>query len=234
MKKTAAPTKSTLLIVDDHPMVRERLGELISKEPDIAVCGEADNIRDALTLITAKKPDAIIVDISLQGSSGLELIKDLRATDTKIPVLVLSMHDELVYAERALQAGAQGYITKHAASIDIITAIRQVLAGEVYLAKHVASKILNRLGTRDAANTGISRLTDRELEVFELIGKGRTTSEIAKTLGLSAATVDTYRARIKEKLGLENASQLSAEAGQWLVHSTQTKTQLQQPTLKTL
>lgn len=233
MNNSAIPTKATLVIVDDHPMVRERLGELISKEPDIAVCGEADNIRDAQTLITAKNPDAIIVDISLQGSSGLELIKDLRASDTKVPVLVLSMHDELLYAERALQAGAQGYITKHAPSVEIIRAIRQVLAGEVYLAKHVASKILNRLGTRTAANTGISCLTDRELEVFELIGKGRTTSEIAKTLGLSAATVDTYRARIKEKLGLENASQLSAEAGQWLVHSTQARAQFQQPTLKT-
>ena len=232
MSNSAVSAKATLVIVDDHPMVRERLSELISKEPDIAVCGEADNIREALTLISAKKPDAIIVDISLQGSSGLELIKDLRASDTKVPVLVLSMHDEMVYAERALQAGAQGYITKHAASADIIRAIRHVLSGEVYLATHVASKILNRLGTRSAPNTGISCLTDRELEVFELIGKGRTTAEVAKTLGLSAATVDTYRARIKEKLGLENASQLAAEAGQWLVHSTQTRAQLQQSPLK--
>jgi DNA-binding NarL/FixJ family response regulator len=213
-------SKTGVVIIDDHPMVRERLAELINKETDLLVCGQADNIREGLDLITSKRPGVAIVDISLRGSSGLELIKDLQRAEVNVPVLVLSMHDESLYAERALRAGAGGYITKHAESAEVITAIRHVLAGEVYLAQHIASKILAKLGPRGAPKTGVSCLTDRELEVFELIGRGRTTGEIGRELGLSSTTVDTYRSRIKDKLRLDNASQLSAEAGQWLVHLT--------------
>jgi DNA-binding NarL/FixJ family response regulator len=219
----ADSSKAGVVIIDDHPMVRERLADLINRESDLFVCGDAGNIREGLALIKSKGPSLAIVDISLRGSSGLELVKDLRTADIQIPVLVLSMHDEALYAERALRAGAQGYITKHASSADVIDAIRQTLGGEVYLAPHVASKILGRIGSGKSENIGIAKLTDRELEVFELIGRGRTTSEISAHLGLSCTTVDTYRARIKEKLQLENASQLSAEAGQWLVHTTHGK-----------
>jgi DNA-binding NarL/FixJ family response regulator len=225
MSGSGPSSKAGLVIVDDHPMVRERLAELINKEADLLVCGQANNIRDGVSLIKTKRPRAAIVDISLHGSSGLELIKELRAADVSVPVLVLSMHDESIYAERALRAGAQGYITKHAESAEVIKAVRHVIAGEIYLAPQIASKILHTLAG-GAANAGISRLTDRELEVFELIGHGRTTSEIGRRLGLSPTTVDTYRSRIKEKLQLENASQLAAEAGQWLVHSTHSKTTL--------
>lgn len=201
-------------------MVRERLAHLINKEQDIFVCGEADNIRDGLEVIKSSGARVAIIDISLKGSSGLELIKDLQSAGVEVPVLVLSMHDESLYAERALKAGAKGYITKHAESADVMTAIRQVLAGEIYLARHIASKILTKVAAHESPKTGVARLTDRELEVFELIGRGRTTREIGIRLGLSGTTVETYRARIKEKLGLENATQLSAEAARWGVYST--------------
>lgn len=210
--------RAGLVIVDDHPMVRERLAELINRESDIFVCGEADNIRDGLEVIRKSGARAAIVDISLKGSSGLELVKDLKTANLDVPVLILSMHDESLYAERALKAGARGYITKHAESASVMTAIRQVLAGEIYLAQHVASKILTKLAAGESKKTGINRLTDRELEVFELIGRGRTTREIGLRLGLSATTVETYRARIKDKLGLLNAVQLSAEAARWGSH----------------
>jgi DNA-binding NarL/FixJ family response regulator len=216
MAAPSATAKAGLIIVDDHPMVRERLTQLINRESDIFICGEADNIRDALVLIRSTDARAAIVDISLKGSSGLELIKCLRAEAIDLPVLVLSMHDESLYAERALRAGARGYITKQAESETVMTAIRQVLAGEIYLSQHIASKLLTKLSAVGQSDQiGISRLTDRELEVFELIGRGRTTREIGLRLGLTSATVETYRARIKEKLGLQNANQLSAEAARW-------------------
>ena len=212
--------KAGVVIVDDHPMVRERLAELINKEQDIYVCGQADNIRDGLAVIKNSNAKAAIVDISLKGSSGLELVKEINAAALKVPVLILSMHDESLYAERALRAGAKGYITKHADSAKVIEAIHQVLAGEVYLGKHVASKILTKLTASRIQEQGVKQLTDRELEVFELIGRGRTTREISLRLGLSSTTVETYRSRIKEKLGLDNASQLSAEATKWSVFAT--------------
>ena len=210
-------TKAQVVLVEDHPMFREQLAHLINKQPDMAVCAEADNTADGLAAITRQQPSLAIIDITLKGSSGLELLKDLRAQEIEVPVLILSMHPESLYAERALRAGANGYITKEEASAKVMTAIRQVLAGEIYLdprfMKRVVSKIL--VNPRNNSAGPIERLTDRELAVFELIGEGRTTREVGVRLRVSAATVETYRARIKEKLGLENAGQLHARASSW-------------------
>jgi DNA-binding NarL/FixJ family response regulator len=209
--------KASIVLVEDHPMFRERLAELINKEPDLEVCGEADNIRDGFDLITRRNARVAIIDISLQGSNGLELLKNLKAAGVDIPVLVLSMHDESLYAERALRAGARGYITKNEASAKIMTALRQVLTGEIYLGTSAATKILSHLaGGARQRRPGVERLTDRELEVFEMIGRGRTTRKISLQLNLGAPTVETYRARIKGKLHLENAAQLQHEATRWV------------------
>jgi len=210
------------MIVEDHPMFRERLTLLINQEPDLEVCGETDNIRDAFEMAQGKRADIAIVDISLKGSSGLELIKNLAAADINLPILVLSMHDESLYAERALRAGARGYITKREASKRVMAALRQVLGGEVFLGTTAATKLLGNLSKRVRTPlTGVERLTDRELEVFELIGRGCSTREISSRLNVGPTTVETYRARIKEKLGLENATQLQQEATRWSYASEQ-------------
>ncbi|HEY4283386.1 MAG TPA: response regulator transcription factor [Chthoniobacterales bacterium] len=212
-----SPKKASVVIIEDHPMFRERLGHLISKATDLTVQGEADNIRDGFALIKRIRPHIAIVDISLKGSSGLELLKNLRAEEIQTPVLVLSMHDESLYAERALRAGARGYITKHEASVNVMEAIRQVLKGEIYLKPGFMSEIMTKLMSgRDPGIRPIDRLADRELEVFELIGRGLTTREIGAQLRLGITTVDTYRARIKEKLNLENAARLRSEASRWM------------------
>ena len=173
---------------------------------------------DGLALIQRAKPSLAIVDITLKGSGGLDLLKDMRAHEIELPVLVLSMHDESLYAERALRAGAKGYITKHEASAKVMIAIRSVLRGEIYLDQQIMARIVRRIfGSGEAAAARpIDRLTDRELAVFELIGEGRTTREIGSRLHVGLTTVDTYRARIKEKLDLENAAQLHAEASRWI------------------
>ena len=210
--------RAKVVLVEDHPMFREQLAHLINKQQDMAVCAEADNAADGFAAINRQQPSLAIIDITLKGSSGLELLKDLRAQGIKVPVLMLSMHPESLYAERALRAGASGYITKEEASAKVMTAIRQVLAGEIYLdprfMKRVVSQILVDPGSKAA--TPIERLTDRELAVFELIGEGRTTREVGLRLRVSVATIETYRARIKEKLGLENAGQLHAKASSWV------------------
>ena len=210
--------KARVVIVEDHPMFRERLALLINRENDMMVCGEADNARDGLSLIQQIKPQIAIVDISLRGSGGLDLIKDLRAQEIDVPVLVLSMHEESLYAERVIRAGAKGYITKHEASAKVMIAIRQVLRGEIYLEAQMMSKLVHKMVAGVPADPAkpIARLTDRELEVFELIGLGRTTREIGAQLHVGLTTVDTYRARIKEKLQLENASRLHSEASRWV------------------
>jgi len=198
-------------------MFRERLGQLINKADDMIVAGEADNIRDALHLIQRLKPSVAIVDISLKGSNGLELLKDLRAQQIDLPVLVLSMHDESLYAERALRAGAKGYITKNEASAKVMGAIRQVLRGELYLNSRFMSRLMDKVvNGRGAPIKPVDLLADRELEVFELVGRGLTTSEIGAQLHLGVTTVDTYKARIKEKLSLENSSRLRVEATRWV------------------
>lgn len=212
--------KIRVVLVEDHPMFRERLAQLINKEPDMKVHGEADNIRDGFDLIANSGATVAVIDIRLKASNGLELIKNLRSFGIKIPLLVLSMHDESIYAERALRAGAQGYITKQEASSKIMTALRHVLAGQVYVGNEVTTRLISHvIGRRQAQVTGVDRLTDRELAVFELLGLGRTTRQIREELGVGAATVETYRARIKEKLNLQNAAVLRSEAVRW-VHRT--------------
>jgi DNA-binding NarL/FixJ family response regulator len=198
-------------------MFREQLAHLINKADDMVVIGEADNIRDGFALIQQTQPSIAILDLTLKGSSGLELLKDLRAHGMDVPVLVLSMHDESSYAQRALRAGAKGYMTKHEASENVMAAIREVLKGEVYLNPRFMSKLVSKMMTqRDTSAAPIDLLADRELEVFELIGRGLTTREIGIQLGLGLSTVDTYRTRIKEKLNLENAARLRSEASRWV------------------
>ena len=210
--------RANVVLVEDHPLFREQLAHLINKQPDMVVCGEANNAADGLAVINEQNPSLTIIDITLKGSNGLELLKDLRAQGSKVPVLMLSMHPESLYAERALRAGANGYITKEEASAKIMTAIRQVLAGEVYLDSRFMNRVVSRILVNPLSNSAsaIECLTDRELAVFELIGEGRTTREIGIRLRVSAATVETYRARIKGKLGLANAGQLHARASTWV------------------
>ena len=198
-------------------MFREQLAHLIEKADDLTVSGEADNIRDGFALIKRTKPSIAIIDITLKGSNGLELLKDLRAHGVNVPVLVLSMHDESLYAERALRAGARGYITKHEVSGKVMAAIRHVLKGDLYLNPRFMSQIMTKLIVgRTGSGEPIERLADRELEVFELIGRGLTTREIGEQLRLGVTTVDTYKARIKEKLQLENVARLRLEASRWV------------------
>jgi DNA-binding NarL/FixJ family response regulator len=199
-------------------MFREHLSQLINRDLGMEVCGEADNIRDAMKLLKDKQPDIAIVDITLRGSSGLELLKDLKAQGIDLPVLVLSMHDEELYAERSLRAGARGYITKNEASSEVVKAIRKVVAGEVYVSKHMTAKLLERMTQKKSSTElqGLSSLADRELEVFQLLGKGKSTHDIAVALNLGDSTVETYRARIKDKLQLRSAAELYLRAGQWV------------------
>jgi DNA-binding NarL/FixJ family response regulator len=211
--------KSRILVVEDHPMFRERLIELINREPDMEVAGTADNIADGLDLVRSVRSRLVLVDLSLKGPSGLELIKEVTAQRLDIPILVISMHEESLYAERVLRAGARGYICKQEPSEQIMFAIRQVLRGQTYVSPQMTAKIVRTFSTRPSQITGVAGLTDRELEVFQLIGRGQTTREIGERLHLGASTVETYRARIKTKLNLENATQLSHEAVRWVESS---------------
>ena len=199
-------------------MFREHLGQLINRDLGMAVCGEADNIKDAMRLVRETNPDIAIVDITLRGSSGLEFIKDIKAQGLPLNVLVLSMHDEELYAERSLRSGAKGYITKNEASSELINAIRCVMAGDVYASKKLTAKLLERMTQKRATSelAGMETLADRELEVFHLLGRGKSTSEIANSLNLGDSTVETYRARIKDKLRLRSAAELYLRAGQWV------------------
>jgi DNA-binding NarL/FixJ family response regulator len=210
--------KKRVVIVDDHPLFRDRLTQLINHELDMEVCGESETAEQAIQLIRRVTPDLAIVDITLKGSSGLELIKGIRALSIGIPVLVLSMHEESLYAERALRAGATGYITKNQGAEEVLAAIRRVLTGEIYLSNKMTSIVLRNLtvaGTKIMPRP-VDRLADRELEVLELIGRGNTTRQIADKLQLGAATVDTYRARIKEKMNFRNAAELQHFAIRWV------------------
>ena len=219
MPNSAASNPLKVVIIEDHPMFREHLAQLLVREMNVNICGEADNIRDALTLIEKEKPDIAIVDITLRGgSSGLELIKDLKTRDSQTAVLVLSMHDEELYAERALRAGARGYITKNEASTELLKAIRAVVEGEIYASQRVTARLLQRMSSKRGTSelAGLETLADRELEVFNMLGRGKSTKEIAQTLNLGDSTVETYRARIKEKLQLRSAAELYLRAGQWV------------------
>jgi DNA-binding NarL/FixJ family response regulator len=217
MQQVMSEKKERVVIVDDHPLFRERLSELINGEPDLEVCGEAEDAQQAIGLIRDSSPDLAVVDISLKGCSGLVLIKSIRALSIGVPILVLSMQDESLYAERALRSGATGYITKDEPADNVLSAIRRVLAGEIYLSGSMTSVFLKGLtsGMKSTARP-LDRLTDRELEVLELIGHGHTTRQIAETLQLGVATVDTYRARVKEKMNLRTSTELQHFAVRWV------------------
>ncbi|MEW6486538.1 MAG: response regulator transcription factor [Thermodesulfobacteriota bacterium] len=207
-----------IFVVEDHPIFRLGLRELLEEESDFIVCGEADDIGSALEEIARTSPDLVIVDLSLKGRSGIDLLRDLRARYRDLPLLVLSMYDEALYAERALAAGARGYIMKQETSDSIVHAVRRVLEGKVYLSERVVGDLVGKLlhgggpGGGPGDRSPLERLTDRELEVFRLIGKGCTTGDIAERLHLSAKTIGTYRERIKEKLRLKNAAELTLHA----------------------
>ncbi|MBM3878693.1 MAG: response regulator transcription factor [Verrucomicrobia bacterium] len=212
------PRQANIFLVDDHPMVRDHLAALIRREPDLTVCGEAEDAPSALAQIEKTPPDLVVMDLSLKESHGLELLKHIKALHPQLPVLVLSMHDESLYAERVLRAGALGYITKQAATVNILTALRKVLRGEVYLSDRMAARLMRRVVGAPAQDSGspLDILTDRELEVFQMIGRGMGTRRIAEELRLGVKTVETYKARIKEKLRLDDATQLLQHALQWV------------------
>ena len=209
--------KATIFLVDDHPLVREWLTNLIHQQPDLTVCGEAEDASQALRGIAESKPDLAVVDISLEGSSGIELIKSIRALRPPVTVIVLSMHDESVYAERALRAGARGYIMKRETAKRIIVAIRQVLQGKLYLSEPLLASFAEKFvdGSIPAGGPSVDLLSDRELEVFELLGRGYETRQIAERLQVSMKTIQAFCARIKEKLNLSNATELLREAIRW-------------------
>jgi DNA-binding NarL/FixJ family response regulator len=211
--------KKTVFVVDDHPIVRQGLTLLINQEADLTVCGEAEEMHSALSAIQATRPDILIVDISLNGPDGLELLKNIRLTSPRLPVLILSMHDESIYAERALRAGANGYIMKQEATERVLVALRRILSGEIYVSERIANSMLRHYvrGAGPSEHSSISDLTDRELEVFRLIGEGHGTRQIAEALHLSVKTVESYQAHIKEKLSLRSARELVQRAVQWNV-----------------
>lgn len=209
--------KRKILIVDDHPIFCLGMSELINKEEDLEVCGSEDSAAKACSAILSLKPDLVIVDIGLKESNGIDLVKEINARFEGLPVLVLSMYDESLYAERALQAGARGYIMKQEAIAQVVQALRRVLNGEIYASAGVKEKAFQRLvsSQRSGSETPMDALSDRELEVFRLLGEGLTTREIADRLYLSIKTIGTYREKIKEKLGLKNFTQLVKTAVYW-------------------
>jgi DNA-binding NarL/FixJ family response regulator len=209
--------KKSIFLVDDHPLVREWLTNLIQQQEDLAVCGEADNASQAIERILALKPEVAIVDIGLKESSGIELIKDLKRCSPGVAVLVLSMHEEGHYAERALRAGARGYIMKRETTRTVVGAIRQVLSGKLYVSEEMAAAMAAQFveGKTLATQSPAEQLSDRELEVFDLLGQGRGTRQIGETLRVSVKTVQAYCARIKEKLNLVSATELIREAVRW-------------------
>jgi DNA-binding NarL/FixJ family response regulator len=207
-----------ILLVDDHPLVRERLADILNSEPDLSVCGEAEDRFGALDAVKAHAPDFVIVDITLKNSDGLELIKDIHASWPRLRMLVVSMHDESLYAERVIRAGAMGYITKQEATRSILTAVRRVLDGNIYLNDRIATQLISRLTAPIETATGnpANLLAERELQVFELTGHGLNTRQIAERLHIGIKTVETYRTRIRDKLGLEDPAQLLQIAIAWV------------------
>jgi len=204
-----------ILIVDDHPLVRTGFAQLIGDCPDMEVCGEAGDMSEALKQVEATNPDLAIIDLSLAGGSGLDLIEHIRARNKKILMLVASMHDETLYAERVLAAGARGYINKQEAQERIIQAIRQVLSGKVYLSQHMTDRLLSGMVNANGEKRDIDSLSNRKLQVFELIGQGVATSQMAEQLNLSVKTIETHQAHIKKKLGLSSAHELNQRAIRW-------------------
>src|ERR1700677_1508056 len=215
---SAKKNPTRILIVDDHPLLRKGVSQLINNERDLMVVGEAEDAHKALTAIETSKPDVALIDISLGGTSGIELLKNIKVRFPKLMVLVLSMHDESVYAHRALRAGASGYIMKQEGPEKVLPALRKILNGEVYLSERLGTRMLNTLvgGRASLTSSPIEELSDRELEVFSLIGQGHGTRPIAEKLHLSVKTIESHRAHIKEKLNLQNATELVHHAIQWV------------------
>ena len=209
-KQGADTGKKKVFVVDDHPIVRERVAELINQEPDLVVCGEAEDAVQAVKAIAAAAPDIAIVDITLKDTYGIELIKQLKDLRPKLPILVLSMHDESLYGERALRAGAKGYLTKQEASKKIVDAIRRILRGEIYVSDKLAGSLVRKVagGNDQGGGSPVDVLTDRELEVFQLLGQGLTVREVAERLFVSAKTVEAHREHIKQKLNFKTSSEL--------------------------
>ncbi|MBN1507771.1 MAG: response regulator transcription factor [Sedimentisphaerales bacterium] len=214
----AQRSKYSILIVDDHPVVRQGLAQLVNQEKDLEVQGYAEDAYQAMQAVKEVRPDMVIVDISLKDTSGMDLIKDMKVQYPNLPILILSMHDESLYAERALRAGAKGYIMKHEATERVITAIRRVLAGEIYVSDSMAATMVSKLATGVAprSTSPVESLSDRELEVFRLIGEGHKTRDVADKLHLSVKTIETYRAHIKEKLGFKDGNELFRFAVEWV------------------
>lgn len=213
---TPPRTPARLLIVDDHPIVRLGIRQMVSTDADLLICGETDSAARALQWVKESEVDMAIVDLSLKDGGGLQLIKMLRDVAPALQVLVLSMHDEALFAERALKAGARGYIMKQEAVISLVSAVHQVLSGRIYLSEHMSQLLLERIGPgAQTQESGVSLLTDRELEVFELIGRGVSTSLIAEQMGVSVKTVETHRSNIKTKLNLKDGFELLKYATSW-------------------
>lgn len=215
--KKVVPTKKRILVVDDHPITRQGLALLIRAEADLMVCGEAENAQQALAALNPPLPDLILTDITMPGKSGLELIKDIRVLHPNIPVLVMSMHDESLYAERVLRAGANGYIMKSEGGSKVLEAIRQILQGQISVSKNLSESLMIQLvrGRPHREDLQLSQLTDREFGVFQLLGQGLITRDIGKRLHISPKTVETHRMHIKEKLGIKNSAELVNQAVRW-------------------
>jgi DNA-binding NarL/FixJ family response regulator len=218
MSQKSKPAPKRILVVDDHPMMRTGLAQLIDSEDDLKVCAEANNAGQAFAAVSKQKFDLALVDISLPDKNGLELIKDLRSLSPDLPILVVSMHDELIYAERVLRAGARGYIMKQEGGQKFLQAIRRVLAGQVFVSEAMSARILESISgnVAESSTAPVRRLSDREFEVFQLIGQGIGTGEIATRLHLSVKTVEVHRANIKQKLDLSTATELVRYAVRWL------------------
>ena len=214
-----APEKSRILIVDDHPLFCEGLGRMIDRHPSLKVCGQAPDAASAMRAVAELRPDLVLVDISLEGANGIDLIKSLKAKYDEIPILVVSMHDESLYAERALRAGAQGYIMKNQSIQIVRAAIFKVLGGGIFLSEKMSTSVLAKLlrGKTDQPVSSIGQLSDRELQVFQMLGEGKSSRQVAEELDLTIPTIHSFRNRIKEKLQLHNATELVLHANQWVL-----------------
>jgi len=217
MQVSSPPTKARVFLVEDHPIVSEGLAILIGSEPDMTVCGCIDSVAGAIERIDEIRPDVVVVDIALGDESGLNLVKELHARDKKMPILVLSMHDETLYAERALRIGAKGYVMKNQALDTVRTAIRKVLTGEIFLSEKMVTQVLKRVVNVRGPETQspLATLTNREFEVFKLIAQGAGPTEISQVLNVSVKTIDTHRDHIKEKLSLKSGAELRIYATRW-------------------
>jgi len=220
-KNATTPVTTRIVIVDDHPLVREGLIGLLAAQSDFAVCGEAAGVAEARQVVAETKPDVAIIDLTLSDGTGIELIKELRASYSGVKLLVLSMHDESLFAERALRAGAVGYVSKHEASRTIVQAVRTILAGKLYLSPNMTELVVQRafVSGDDHSRPAVERLTEREREVFELIGQGLSSRQIAVKLEVSPKTVETHREHIKEKLDLTTATELTRYAVKWVLEN---------------